>query len=123
MTTRERTVRHRTTARVLPVNSRGELHEETGLTITAADLGDPVAHGVVEFDWGLWHLVQEQTFFAFRLDDASGLHFDGLEPLERGTIDQAAWWSPDALDADGSAAGGELTAIMRVAVKQILGEA
>ena len=155
-----RPVRHRTTARVLPVNGRGEvlllhgwdpvqpdapywfsiggaadgdeplvaaaareMREETGLAIEPADLGDPVAHENIEFDWGFWHLVQDQTFFALRLDDTTGLHFDGLEPLEKGTIDQAAWWTPDALDADGSAANDELTTHMRAAVRRILGEA
>ena len=47
----------------------------------------------------------------------------GLEPLERGTIDQAAWWTPDALDADGTAANKQLTTMMRAAVRRILGEA
>ena len=154
-----RPVRHRTTARVLPVNGRGEvlllhgwdpvqpdapywfsiggaaardetvapaaareMREETGLAIDPADLGDPVAREQVEFDWGFWHLVQDQTFYALRLDDITGLHFDGLEPLEKGTIDQAAWWTPEALDADGSAANHELTTHMRAAVRRILGE-
>lgn len=97
-----------------------EMREETGLAVSAADLGDPVFHEVVEFDWGPWHLVQDQTYFAVRLDDTTGLHFDDLEPLERGTIDQAAWWTPDALDADGSAASTALTTIMRAAVRRVL---
>jgi hypothetical protein len=67
-------------------------------------------------------MVQDQTFFATRLDDLTGLHFDGQEPLERGTIDQAAWWTPDALDADGSAANDQLTNHMRAAVRAILGD-
>lgn len=100
-----------------------EMREETGLVISADDLGEPVGHELAEFDWGFWHLVQDQTYFAVRLDDTAGLHFDGLEPLERGTIDQAAWWTPDALDADGSAANEQLTTMMRAAVRQILGEA
>ena len=99
-----------------------EMREETGLEISADALGEPVGHELAEFDWGFWPLVQDQTYFAVRLDDIAGLHFDGLEPLERGTIDQAAWWTPDALDADGTAANKQLTTMMRAAVRQILGD-
>jgi 8-oxo-dGTP pyrophosphatase MutT (NUDIX family) len=100
-----------------------EMREETGLEVAPGDLGDPVGHEVIEFDWGFWHLVQDQTFYAVRLDSADGLHFDGLEPLERGSIDEAAWWTADALDAAGTAGSDNLTTIMRAAVRQILGEA
>ena len=100
-----------------------EMREETGLTVDPAALGDPVGHEVAEFDWGLWRLVQDQTYFAVRLDETDGLHFDDLEPLERGTIDEAAWWTPDALDWDGTAANHRLTEMMRAAVRRILGEA
>ncbi|WP_243059986.1 NUDIX hydrolase [Nocardioides sp. SR21] len=100
-----------------------EMREETGLEISVDELSEPVGHELAEFDWGFWHLVQDQTYFAVRLDDTAGLHFDGLEPLERGTIDQAAWWTPDALDEDGSAANEQLTTMMRAAVRRILGEA
>ena len=99
--------------------------------LAAADLTDDdtvwahaqgVAHEIAEFDWGFWHLVQDQTFYAVRLDSADGIHFDGLEPMEKGTIDQAAWWTADALDADGTAANDNLTTMMRAAVRQILGD-
>ncbi len=99
-----------------------EMREETGLVVDAAHFSDVVGHEVVEFDWGFWHLVQDQTYYAVRLDDISGLHFDGHEPLEKGTIDEAAWWTADALDADGGAASDLLTTHMRAAVRAILGE-
>jgi hypothetical protein len=88
-----RTVSHRTTARVLPVNGSREVLLLHG--------GDPVRS----------------------LADATGLHVDGLEPHERGPTDQAAWWTADALDADGSAANDQLTTMMRAAVSAVLGEA
>jgi len=43
--------------------------------------------------------------------------------LERGPTDQAAWWTADALDADGSAANDQLTTMMRAAISVVLGEA
>jgi 8-oxo-dGTP pyrophosphatase MutT (NUDIX family) len=153
-----RLVRHRVTARVLPVNAAGEvlllhgwdpaapeapywfsvggevepgeshaeagareLHEETGIELDADALGDPLAvEEGVEYDWGPWHLVQDQTYFAVRLDDAK-VHFGGLEAGEVGTIDEAGWWSPDALDAAGAAANERLTDMMRLAVAAVLG--
>jgi 8-oxo-dGTP pyrophosphatase MutT (NUDIX family) len=98
-----------------------EMLEETGIAVTAAELGEPVAREDAAFDWGPWHLVNDQTFFAVRLDEAD-VHFGGLEPLEVGTIDKAGWWTPDALDAEGSAASETLTGIMRAAVTAVLGD-
>jgi 8-oxo-dGTP pyrophosphatase MutT (NUDIX family) len=96
-----------------------EMHEETGVTITAAELTGPVGRDDVAFDWAEWHLVQDQTYFGVRLD-AAEVHFRGLEPVEVGTIDASGWWTPDALDADGSAANPRLTEMMRAAVRVVL---
>ena len=154
-----RQVRHRVCARVLPVNTAGEvlllhgwdpavrdapywfsiggatdpgeslvdaavreMREETGIEIQPADLSAPIAREDAEFDWGVWRLVQDQTYFALALDhDPAAVRFDGLEPIERTSIDAAAWWTPDDLDADGSAANARLTEIMRDAVRTIRG--
>ncbi|MEO8273381.1 MAG: NUDIX domain-containing protein [Chloroflexota bacterium] len=95
-----------------------ELLEETGIEVDAAAFGEPIAYEVgVEFDWGPYHLVQDQTWYAVALDADAEVHFRGLEALEIGTIDQAGWWTADALDADGSAAGEVLTDMMRLAVE------
>jgi 8-oxo-dGTP pyrophosphatase MutT (NUDIX family) len=98
-----------------------EMLEETGIVVTAEELGEPVAREDLAFDWGQWHLVNDQTFFAVRLDDVE-VHFGGLEPLEVDTIDRAGWWTPDALDAEGTAASETLTGIMRAAVTAALGQ-
>lgn len=97
-----------------------EMREETGIEIHPGDLSDPIAREDAEFDWGVWRLVQDQTYYALALDhDLSAVRFDGLEPIERTSIDAAAWWTPDALDADGSAANERLTEIMREAVRTV----
>ena len=97
-----------------------EMFEETGIRVEPEALGDPIGREDLEFDWGPWHLVQDQTWFAVRLDDAE-VHFKGLEPLEVGTIDASQWWTPEALDSDGKAASGTLTDMMRTAVDRVLG--
>jgi len=99
-----------------------EMREETGIVIQAAELSEPIAREDAEFDWGVWRLVQDQTYFALAHDhDPAAISLEGLEPIERTTIDAAAWWPPDALEADGSAANVRLPDIMRTAVQIVRG--
>lgn len=99
-----------------------EMREETGIVIQAAELSEPIAREDAEFDWGVWRLVQDQTYFALALDhDPAAVSFEGLEPIERTSIDAAAWWAADALVADGSAANVRLPEIMRTAVRTVGG--
>jgi len=93
-----------------------ETKEEIGVVIAPGELVE-VGREDTAFDWGEWHLVQDQTFFAVRLDvPLSEIHFRGLEPLEVGTIDEARWWRPDDLEADGGAVNETLLTMMRAAV-------
>jgi 8-oxo-dGTP pyrophosphatase MutT (NUDIX family) len=155
-----RQTRHRTCARVLPVNPQGEvlllhgwdpaapdepywfsiggaidpgetlvdaavreMREETGIAIQSTELSEPIAREDAEFDWGIWRLVQDQTYFALAFaHDPGQISLDGLEPLERTSIDAAAWWTPDDLEADGTAASARLPEIMREAVRTVRGE-
>jgi 8-oxo-dGTP pyrophosphatase MutT (NUDIX family) len=99
-----------------------EMREETGIVIQAAELSGPIAREDAEFDWGVWRLVQDQTYFAIALDqDPAAISFEGLEPIERTSIDDAAWWTADALEAEGSAANARLPEIMRTAVRTVRG--
>lgn len=150
----DRTTLHRTTARVLPVSSVGqvlllhgwdpvepdapfwfsvggalepgedhptaaarEMLEETGVRIDPATL---VVLGTApaEFDWGEFHLVQEQTWFACPLEP-TGTHFDNLEEAEVGTIDEARWWAPDELRASGEVTHDPLLSMMVAAVEKV----
>ena len=100
-----------------------ELLEETGIVIEASMFGEAIAVDAgVEFDWGPYHLVQDETWFAVRIEREVEVHFGGLEPLEVGTIDRAGWWTPEALDADGAAVSGRLIDMMRLAIVAVTPE-
>ena len=73
-----------------------EAFEETGLRLSAADLVGPVRTDTVSFPFdGSW-FSQEQSFFVAR---AAGTTVDlsRLNEVEQGCIDEARWWSLDAL--------------------------
>lgn len=95
-----------------------EMLEETGIVVQPDELVGPVARHDAEFDWGVWRLVQDQTFYALAMEHTE-VSFAGLEPMERTSIDAAAWWRPDALEADGTAADPRLPMIMRQAVDAV----
>jgi 8-oxo-dGTP pyrophosphatase MutT (NUDIX family) len=99
-----------------------EMREETGIVIQPTELSEPIGREDAEFDWGMWRLVQDQTYFALGLaHDPGAISFDGLEPIERTSIDAAGWWTPDALEADGSAANVRLPDLMLEAVRTVRG--
>ncbi len=97
-----------------------EMREETGLVVAPDELVGPVGREDVAFDFAMWHLVQDQTFYACASDvSIDEVSFAGLEPLERGCIDRAGWWTPEDLAADGSACSDQLIEIMRAAVAAV----
>jgi len=135
--------RHRTCARVLPVSAAGdvllvrwwdaarqqgswgplggtveageslrgaarrELHEETGMVVREEDLLGSVGRQEIDYVWEGRRLVQDQTFFAVAVPGGA---------TDVGMTTKAAWWSPEALEADGGAADDHLPTLMRVAV-------
>lgn len=94
-----------------------ELREETGLQVARETL---VVLGVApaEFDWGPFHLVQNQTWFACPLRPAP-VDFGGQEDAEVGTIDEARWWLPEALAASGEVTHDPLLTMARAAVERV----
>ncbi len=96
-----------------------ELLEETGLAVSADSLGEPITSSTIEFDWGDYHLVQDQTFFAVRVE--GDVSFDGHDAWERATIDDHAWWTAEELDSDGGAAHPHIVDAMRLAVARLAG--
>jgi 8-oxo-dGTP pyrophosphatase MutT (NUDIX family) len=70
-----------------------ELEEETGIVVDPRALVGPYHRGRQQFSWNGQELDNDSHYFAVRVDDVE-VRFDGLEPLEVGTIWDARWWLP-----------------------------
>ena len=98
-----------------------ELHEEAGIVIDLASIGEPIEAQLIEFTWSGVLFVQDQTFFAVAVDDAE-VSFDGQEPLERSTIDKHGWLYPADLEGGTERpADPEIPRLMRAAVAAVRG--
>jgi 8-oxo-dGTP pyrophosphatase MutT (NUDIX family) len=100
-----------------------ELREETGIVISPLALSPPVHIGSHEFSWDGVDYRNYSTFFAIALDRDVEIALDGLEEAEIGNLTAAAWWFPDDLTADGTAASPDLPEIMRRAIEVVKGAA
>lgn len=69
-----------------------ELREETGLAVTASDLGDPVHEDVAEFSFDGVTYRQEQMFYLVRVAQWT-VDSTGFDSYERDSIDEHRWWS------------------------------
>jgi 8-oxo-dGTP pyrophosphatase MutT (NUDIX family) len=75
-----------------------ELREETGLAVPAERLGEPVWREVTDFPYdGRWYR-QEQDFYLIRVDSLQ-VSLEGLDEVERESIDTYRWWSLADLQA------------------------
>lgn len=95
-----------------------ELREETGIDVRAEQLVGPYHHGLHEFSWNGWDIVNDSLFFAVRVDDVTA-HFDGLEPLEVGNVLGSGWFAPGSLPSD--VASADLPDVARLAVEAVAG--
>jgi 8-oxo-dGTP pyrophosphatase MutT (NUDIX family) len=100
-----------------------ELREETGIVVSPVALSPAVHVGSHDFSWNGQDYANHSTFFAIALDRDVEVVLDGLEELEVGNVTAAAWWFPDDLDEDGTAASPDLPEIMRRAVEVVKGAA
>lgn len=95
-----------------------ELREEVGVVATAAQLRGPLGVWPNAFSWGDWEIRQQETWFAVAVGDVA-VAMDGLDELEQQTIARAGWWSPDDLEADGTAVIPQLPSRMRIAIELV----
>ncbi|WP_036564636.1 NUDIX hydrolase [Nocardioides halotolerans] len=98
-----------------------ELREETGIVVSPVALSPPVHVGTHDFSWDGVDYRSHSTFFAIALDRDVEVRLDGLEEAEIGNLTTAAWWFPDELAADGTAAAPDLPDIMRKAIAVVKG--
>ena len=69
-----------------------ELWEETGLSVPPERLGRPVWHEVTDFPYDGRLYRQEQDFYLIRVESLQ-VSLDGLDEIERESIDAHRWWS------------------------------
>ena len=84
----------------LPEAAVRELREEAGITVEAAELGEPIEVSAIAFTWAGMYFDQDQTFYAVAVDGAD-VSFAEQEPLEQATIDKHGWLRPEDLGTDG----------------------
>jgi 8-oxo-dGTP pyrophosphatase MutT (NUDIX family) len=79
------------------VGAARELAEETGLRMTATQLGGPVWREVTEYPFdGQWYR-QDQDFFLVQVPSWQVVT-DGFDAVERDSIDGYRWWSIEELE-------------------------
>jgi 8-oxo-dGTP pyrophosphatase MutT (NUDIX family) len=75
-----------------------ELQEETGLRVTAAELGSPIWHETTEFSYGGRQFRQDQDFFLLRVAEWR-VDTAGMDEDEQRTITEHRWWSAEEIEA------------------------
>ena len=96
-----------------------ELREETGIHADAGDLTDPIHHGDYRFSWDGVEYLSRSTVYALPCDRPVEVSLAGLEPGEVGNVLDAAWWTPEEMAADGTAANADLPEVMGLAVATV----
>jgi len=96
-----------------------ELREETGIEAGADDLTEPIHHGDYRFSWDGVEYLNRATVYALPCDRDVEVSLAGLEPGEVGNVLGAAWWTSDALAADGTAANPDLPDVRSLAVAAV----
>jgi 8-oxo-dGTP pyrophosphatase MutT (NUDIX family) len=96
-----------------------ELYEETGLVIGPEVLTPAFHRSTHDYSWGGVAYRSDNTWFATAMSCDVEVSFEHLVPEEVGNVVAWAWWSPEALEADGSAVGADLPGLMGAAVAAV----
>jgi 8-oxo-dGTP pyrophosphatase MutT (NUDIX family) len=99
-----------------------ELHEEAGISVDPADLGDPFASTVIGFtSFGVLQVTQQQAYFAVAVPDTV-VDFAGQGRVERLTLVGHAWLSPEGIaETSERLSDPDLPKLARQAVTAVLG--
>ena len=100
-----------------------ELREETGIVVSPVALSPPVHVGTHDFSWDGVDYRSHSTFFAVALDRDVEVGWTASRRPRSVTSPAAAWWFPDDLAADGTAAAQDMPDIMRKAIETVKGAA
>lgn len=100
-----------------------EMREETGLVVDVSRLVGPIHRATHPFSWDGRDYVSDNHFWAVALEldltVADAVSLAGLEAAEVGNVFGAAWWTPEALRADGSGVTEDLPDIMEAAIAAV----
>jgi 8-oxo-dGTP pyrophosphatase MutT (NUDIX family) len=73
-----------------------ELFEETGLALTAAQMGEPVHHDVTNYSFNGVSYRQEQDFYLVKVSNWQ-VDTSGFDEVEIASTDGHRWWSMEEL--------------------------
>ncbi|HEY6737631.1 MAG TPA: NUDIX domain-containing protein [Actinopolymorphaceae bacterium] len=95
-----------------------ELYEEVGIRVAPGDFGPSLGTSTVEFRFGDYAIVQDQTFFAVPIPmpaEQITVSFDRMEDIEKATTLGYRWWRADELAASDEVYPEGLEDVLRVA--------
>jgi ATP phosphoribosyltransferase len=95
-----------------------ELHEEAGISVDPAELGEPIAENTIEFSWAGHHVAQDQVFYAVLVAGAE-VSLDGLDEWERATTDTYGWLTAEDLEHGERPAHPDIPDLVRTAVAAV----
>jgi 8-oxo-dGTP pyrophosphatase MutT (NUDIX family) len=98
-----------------------EMREEIGLRVEEAQLGEALVTSTIKWSQLGIRIVQDQAYFAVAVPAGLTVSLSGMDWLERFTIQQHAWLTPEDLVAHPvRSADPRLPEVMRLAVAAVL---